>query len=111
MGGQEIKLAFGKNIKNLRAHRGYSQAVLAERVDISITFLSNIERGLKFPQPEILSQIAEGLEVEVYELFKTNHTPNFVPKNNNKLINRISQEMTKKLIQTMEGVFSHYLKK
>jgi transcriptional regulator with XRE-family HTH domain len=110
MSGQDIKTAFGKNIKNLRAHRQYSQADLAERADISITFLSNIERGLKFPKPEILSKIAESLDVEIFELFKTNHIPNALPIDNKKLINRISKVMAKKVLQTMDGVFSNYLK-
>jgi transcriptional regulator with XRE-family HTH domain len=114
MGGQEIKTALGKNIKNLRLHRRYSQAVLAERADISIIYLSNIERGIKYPKPDILSQIAEGLGVEVYELFKTNHVPNavpvVVPRDHKKMVNRLSKEMTQKVVRTMEGVFERYLR-
>jgi len=56
MDGQEIKSTLGKNIKLIRSHRRYSQEILAEKADISITFLSNIERGLKYPKPAVLSQ-------------------------------------------------------
>jgi transcriptional regulator with XRE-family HTH domain len=59
----------GRNIKKLRTHRRYSQAVLAEKADISIIYLINIERLVKYPKPAVLAQIAEGLDVEVYELF------------------------------------------
>jgi transcriptional regulator with XRE-family HTH domain len=107
--GEEIKSILGKNIRNLRAQRRYSQAVLAEIADISIIYLSNIERGVKYPKPAILAQIAEGLDVEVYELFKINHVPNATPKNDKKIINRLSKEMAKKVMQTMDGVFKHYL--
>jgi transcriptional regulator with XRE-family HTH domain len=69
MGGQEIKTTLGRNIKLLRAQRRFSQALLAEKADISIACLSKIERGIKYPKPDILSQIAEGLGIEVYELF------------------------------------------
>ncbi|MDR0290837.1 MAG: helix-turn-helix domain-containing protein [Treponema sp.] len=114
MGGPEIKAALGINIKNIRSFRQYSQAELAERADISVIYLSNIERGVKYPKPAILSQIAEGLGVEVYELFKTDHVPSAAtaaaPRDNKKLINRLSKEMTQKVMRTMEGVFSHYLK-
>jgi len=110
MAGEEIKTILGANIKDLRAHRQFTQAELAERANISIIYLSNIERGIKYPKPAILLQIAEGLEVEVYELFKPNHIPNALPKNNEKLINRLSREMTKKVIKTMDGVFKQYLK-
>ncbi|MDR1616994.1 MAG: helix-turn-helix domain-containing protein, partial [Syntrophomonadaceae bacterium] len=72
MDGQTIKTTVGRNIKILRAKRGLSQADLAEKVDISINFISNIERGIKYPQPDILSRIASVLGVEVNELFVDN---------------------------------------
>jgi len=104
MGGQEIKATLGKNIKFLRLRRQYSQADLAERADISITFLSNIERGLKFPKPNILWQIAEGLEVKVYELFKTD----LVPDDSMELINRLSDDIRRQVNQAMDVVFRQY---
>ena len=33
------------------------------------SFLSNIERGLKFPQPEVLARLSGVLGVAVHELF------------------------------------------
>ena len=111
MDGQEIKIVLGQNVKNFRTYRQYSQAELAEKADISIIYLSNIERGKKFPKPAIIAQLAEGLEVEVYELFKLNHMPKVqVKSNNNKFINRISKDITKKVIQAMETGFNKYLK-
>ena len=110
MGGQEIKAALGTNIKFLRSQRQYSQAELAERADISIIYLSNIERGVKFPKPAILSQLADGLEVEVYELFKVNNVPKAIPNNNQKLMGLVSRKLNKKVIQAMDDVFKQYLK-
>jgi transcriptional regulator with XRE-family HTH domain len=110
MDGQGIKAALGQNIRNLRAHRLYSQAELAEKADISIIYLSNIERGQKFPKPAILAQIAEGLDVEVYELFKSNHIPKAASIDNKKYINRISKDITQKVIQAMETGFKKYIK-
>jgi transcriptional regulator with XRE-family HTH domain len=114
MDGQEIKAALGKNIKLVRAHRHYSQADLAEKADISITFLSTIERGLKYPKPAILAHIAQALRVEVYELFKTNSEPNIAPivirTDNKKMLNRLSKVMTRKVNNAMEGIFKNFLK-
>jgi transcriptional regulator with XRE-family HTH domain len=110
MDGEELKAALGQNIKNLRYHRQYSQAELAEKADISIIYLSNIERGKKYPKPAILSQIAEGLDVEIYELFKSNHTPRVAANDNKKYINRISKDITQKVIQAMETGFKKYIK-
>ena len=118
MDGQEIKTTLGKNIKFARASRQYSQALLAEKADISITFLSNIERGLKYPKPAVLSKIAENLGVEVYELFKTNSQPSITPivvhNDSKKIITRLSKVMTLKVNKAvnnaMEGVFNDFLK-
>jgi len=118
MDGQEIKAALGKNIKFLRSQRKFSQALLAEKADISITFLSNIERGLKYPKPAVLSKIAKSLGAEVYELFKIKSNPNFapiiIPNDHKKLVNRLSKVMTKRVNNAvnnaMEGVFKDFLK-
>jgi transcriptional regulator with XRE-family HTH domain len=99
---------------SLRANRQYSQAFLAEKANISIAYLSKIERGIKYPKPDILSQIAEGLSIEVYELFKVNFEPTSLPivmhNDRKKLINRLSKVMTTKVNNTMERVFKDFLK-
>ena len=118
MNGQEIKATLGKNIKFIRNNRQYSQALLAEKANISITFLSTIERGLKFPKPSVLGQIAEGLGVEVSELFKTNSAPNIPPiivnNDSKKMLDRLSKVMTAKVNfavnNAMEGVFRDFKK-
>jgi len=118
MGGQEIKTILGRNIKLLRAHRQFSQAILAEKADISIAYLSKIERGIKYPKPDILSQIADGLNVEAYELFKPNFdvkpVPIIVNNDRKKLLNRLSKVMTEKINNavnnTMERVIKDFMK-
>jgi len=42
MDGEELKTVLGQNIKNLRSHRQYSQAELAEKADISIIYFSSL---------------------------------------------------------------------
>jgi len=114
MDGQEIKTALGKNIKFIRNQRQYSQEVLAEKAGISITFLSNIERGLKYPKPAVLSQIAESLGAEVFELFKTNSKPNIAPlivrNDGNQKLARLSKVMTRKVNNVMKSVFNDFMK-
>jgi len=104
MDGQAIKDTLGKNIKLLRARRGLSQADLSEKADISIPFLSNIERGIKYPQPEMLSKIANTLGVEVNELFLSN----LVPCENSELINHMSQDIVKNVNLAMTEVIKRY---
>ena len=70
MNGEEIRGILAKNIKSCREHRHWSQADLAANADISIPFLSEIERGNKWPFPDTLGKIAKALNVQVQELFQ-----------------------------------------
>ena len=67
--GTAIRGILARNIKSFREHRNWSQADLAEYSDISIPFLSEIERGNKWPYPDTLAKIANALDVKIHELF------------------------------------------
>ena len=69
MDGTEIRGILAQNIKSFREHRNWSQADLAEYSDISIPFLSEIERGNKWPYPDTLAKISGALGVKTHELF------------------------------------------
>ena len=69
MDGTQIRQILAKNIKSFREHRLLSQADLAADSEISIPFLSEIERGNKWPFPDTLAKIAKALSVQVHELF------------------------------------------
>ncbi|MDR2716928.1 MAG: helix-turn-helix domain-containing protein [Treponema sp.] len=75
MTGADLRHILSKNIKLLRKQRSLSQVELAEKADISIPFLSNIERGNKWPHPDTLTKLAEALGVEVYALFIIDCSP------------------------------------
>ena len=70
MNGPGIRAVLAQNIKSFRIHRDWSQADLAEKADISIPFLSDIERGNKWPYPETLSKLAKALNAKINELFR-----------------------------------------
>ncbi|MCL1813489.1 MAG: helix-turn-helix domain-containing protein [Treponema sp.] len=74
MNGKELRSILSNNIKRYRGNHGWSQAELAEKAHISITFLSNIERGNKWPYPDTLVKIAKALNVEEFELFRQENT-------------------------------------
>ena len=104
MDGQAIKDTLGKNIKIFRARRGLSQADLAEKAGISIPFLSNIERGIKYPQPNMLAKIANSLGVEVNELFIANRKFS----ENTEILSHLSEDMTTNVNLAMAEVFKRY---
>jgi transcriptional regulator with XRE-family HTH domain len=66
--------------------------------------LSNIERGIKYPQPEILSKIAIALGVDVNELFVSA----LVSSEDNKLLNHFSEDITQNVNKAMAEVIKRY---
>jgi transcriptional regulator with XRE-family HTH domain len=101
---QELKTLLGKRIKFYRFRRQFSQAELAEKANISITFLSNIERGKNYPQPRTLCNLAKALEIEVWELFKDEKTSD----GQNPIIDRISEDFIKHVNLALETVYKQY---
>jgi transcriptional regulator with XRE-family HTH domain len=101
---QAIKDIFAKNIKYFRYHRKLSQSQLAEKADISITFLSNIERGKMFPKVETLSRLTESLGVEVHELFKSD----LVSDDHKKMMKRFTKDLTRNVNLAMAEVLKLY---
>ena len=67
----DIARALGRRIRQLRQSRPekLTQEDLAERADISVSFLSMIERGERAPHIETLIRVAAALDVSVSELF------------------------------------------
>lgn len=53
----------GSRIHNARINKGFTQEVLAEKLDVSIAFLSRIERGSTEINLKRLSQICNLLDV------------------------------------------------
>jgi transcriptional regulator with XRE-family HTH domain len=67
----EIGKRLGRRIRDLRTQRTerWTQEELAERAQISVSFLSMIERGERIPHVETLAAIASALGVTLSELF------------------------------------------
>ncbi len=56
--------SLGTRIKKLRNNLGLTQASLAERAELDIGYLAQLERGLKAPSLDALSRIADALKVK-----------------------------------------------
>ncbi len=59
----------GISIKKLRESRGLTQETLSEKLDVHISYVGQIERGLKYPSLRVLFKIADALNVKPSELF------------------------------------------
>ena len=59
------KKAFGKQLQRYRRRAGYSQEALAEIIDCSSIFISDIERGTRSPGLDTLVKLANALDISV----------------------------------------------
>ncbi|MDR1786035.1 MAG: helix-turn-helix domain-containing protein [Spirochaetaceae bacterium] len=104
--GEELRSVLSRNIKLFREHRGWSQADLAEKAGISIPFLSDIERGNKWPYPGTLANIAKAFEVDVFELFRRVGAATGPPRD---FTRRVVSEMLLAINKAAEKVTLTYL--
>ena len=61
------------HLRELRAERGWSQADLAEKLDVSRQTVNAIETGKYDPSLPLAFKIAELFEMKIKEIFVPNH--------------------------------------
>ncbi len=70
-GGEKVdKKLIGKRIKEARLNREMTQQQLADEVDKTIVYISEIERGIKLPSLTLFVQLAQALEVSADSLLR-----------------------------------------
>jgi transcriptional regulator with XRE-family HTH domain len=103
---QEIRGILSRNIKRYRQSRDLSQADLAEKLDISVNFLCNIENGNRWISPQTLVKFASALNIEPYELFKPAEA---LPPDMPIIINKCLDEAVVAVTQTLNQIRGYYL--
>ena len=66
----DVKLLFGKRVRELRKLRGWSQEEFALRVDLDRSYVGGVERGERNISLENICQISAGLGVPASKLFE-----------------------------------------
>jgi transcriptional regulator with XRE-family HTH domain len=107
-----------KNIKRFRGRLGLSQLELASELDISTTFLSDIETGKKWVSAKTLAQIAKILKIEVYELFRDTNAENniasvvtkYLDDVDDTVIKSIEQSIRPAVVKSLEKMRKFYVK-
>ena len=76
-------IQIGATVSTLRRIRGMSQEQLAEKANVSRSFISAIEAPnmVKNFSLNILFDLAEALDVEAYDLLKASNFENIINKN------------------------------
>ena len=100
---RELLKVLGSNIKLFRGRFQWTQAELAEKINISINFLSDIETGKKWASPTNLVKLADTFHIGVYELLKSQ---DIIPDN----VNLFLEKYTEDILSAITEVHDTYQK-
>lgn len=64
-----LKVLFGGRVRQLRIERNITQEKLAEAMDVSVRYISDIENGVTWPRADKIEKIAQVFEVKYRDLF------------------------------------------
>ena len=64
----DIRKVIGRNVRDIRQDRIWSQEELADRAGVHRTYISQVERGVTNPTATVIAKIADALGVEPAEL-------------------------------------------
>lgn len=94
----------GKRIKDKRKNCGFTQESLAEKIGVSVGYISQIERGITHANLETLSTIAYELSCDITELLAdvTFSGENFLNQELNDTFNQLSNSQKKMLLEIAE---------
>jgi transcriptional regulator with XRE-family HTH domain len=87
---RELLKTFSSNIKLYRARFRWSQAELAEKINISINFLSDIENGKKWASPITMVKFANVFNVKAYELLRP---IDLLPENYDHIVEKFAEDV------------------
>ena len=110
---KELHEIYSENIKKFRTKKGLKQDVLAEKVDLSEKYISDLETGRRIGSFETLVSLANALEVEPYELLLPPQTAiSYDTKKTKDLMNRLRKNLGD-VVDTLENFLkkSNYLSK
>lgn len=89
----DISKLFGENLRKLRKEANLTQEQLSEKLEISQKHLSKIETGNQFASAQLISKIANVLEINPSQLFEVLNENNFPKQLANNIISRITTNL------------------
>lgn len=68
MDSEELQKLFSSNLKKARNRANLSQLKLAEKANLSLGYICDLEGGRRWGTPETFSKLANALQINPYEL-------------------------------------------
>ena len=101
----QLRAIVQTNIRRYRGYRKWTQAQLAEKLDISINFLSDIENGKRWISPASMVKFASALNIEPYELFKPADAQ---PPSVSDMLSKYNDEVVRAVSDSLKQIYSYY---
>ena len=76
---QQQRIVLGLKVRQFRQERGWNFEELGKRTGISVSYLNEIEKGKKYPQPENLQKLADALGITPEFLASPELTKQYAP--------------------------------
>ena len=106
-GGFMEKIDIGNKIRSVRKLRGLSLRDLGKLSHCSVTYLSQLERGLNSPTIETLIKITEALKIQLVDFFSENNlndSPKVIRKKNRKTLSGELSGVTYEMLSSGEDL-------
>lgn len=107
---KDLQCTIGKNIKTMRSACGFTQEVLAEKAEVSVEHITQVERGNKMMSVHSLLRVADALNVSVDTLVYDKDT-NDAKKDIAQMLVSVDSEDSRKLLDLVRYVNDNFLKK
>ena len=103
---RDLRAILSRNIRRFRGYRKLSQADFAEKIDISVPFLSDVENGKKWVSPSTLAKMADALKIEAYELLKPE---TIIPDNAVNMLEKYTSDIYHIFGETLNNIQCNYI--
>jgi transcriptional regulator with XRE-family HTH domain len=98
-----LREIFAHNLKEKRRNCGFSQAKLAEMVNVSTHHIATIETARNYPTLDLVERMANALDIEIYELFINPLSP---PEEMERLYQSVAKNIEKIVFEAVEKAVS-----
>lgn len=99
MGGDFIdKVELGKKLREARNNAGLTQEALAEKAEIGVMYLGEIERGVKMPSLRIFIKIIDALDISLDYILR-----DVLPSGKEYVLDDVTEKLSKLTPQQRKG--------
>jgi len=102
-----LREIFAHNLKKKRKNCGFSQAKLAELVNVSTHHIATIETARNYPTLDLVERMAKALDIEIHELFINPLSPH---EERERLYQTVAKDIEQVVTEAVERAVSAKLK-